>query len=129
MISRQCCSNGRWLARPTKRAVSMRRVCEKYAQSHEKHARRPCATFASERLAGKKLQNDSETIFEGFNGSHRILRNSGAVPKDAKHFQRIPRDWKESQKILKDFKGFQIIIRDTKILYSQIASKYFKGLR
>ena len=66
----------------------MRRVCEKYAQSHEKHARRPCATFASERLAGKKLQNDSETIFEGFNGSHWILRDSGAVPKDVKQFQK-----------------------------------------
>ena len=107
VISRQCCSNGRWLARPTKRAMSMRGVCEKYAQSHEKHARRPCTTFASKRLAGKELQKDPETIFEGFNESHRILRDSGAVPKDVKQFKRIPRDWKESQKILKNFKGSQ----------------------
>ena len=35
-----------------------------------------------------------------FNRSHRILRHSGAAPKDVKQIQSIPRDWEEAQNIL-----------------------------
>ena len=85
----------------------MRRVCEKYAQSHEKRARRPCTNFASERPAGK----DSETSFKMF---QRIPQdsNAGGVPKHVKHFQRTPMNWKASHKIRKDFNGSHRVLRD-----------------
>ena len=82
----------------------MRRVCKKYAQSHEKHARRPCTTFASERLAGKELQKKSETIFEGF---QRIPQNSKGFRRGSKGCQTISKDSKGLERISKDFKGFQ----------------------
>ena len=84
----------------------MRRVCGKYAQSHEKHARRPCATFASERLAGKELQKDSEAIFEGF---QRIPQDSKGFRRGSKGRQTISKDSKGLERISKDLKGLQRI--------------------
>ena len=82
--------------------VGMRRVCEKYAQSQEKRARRPCTNFASERPAGK----DSETTFKRF---QRVPQDSKGLRRGSKGCQTISKDSKGLERISKNFKGSQRI--------------------